>query len=256
MIGYIYKLISSQTEKCYIGSTFNPQQRLRQHKSDYRRWLDGTSPYISSFEIIKFGDVAIEILEEVDVESKKELYQIEGIYQRECDETVNKNIAGRKHKERYRKTLELRPDYNKKNYQRKLEINPNHNKEDYQKALERNPNHNKQRYKRALQRNPNYSKENYQKYREKILQRNAEKVICDCGCVLSRNHLLTHQKSQTHISKVLELQSEELEERCQIRFFYNNRKEVKKFYIYASIEDVKRSIEGETRNPAELFSIL
>jgi len=227
MKGFIYKLTSSQTEKCYIGSTTNdPQKRLNDHKSNYKYWLNGTGRYNTSYEIVKFGDVAMEILEEVEVESKKELHQIEGIYQRECDETVNKCIAGRTKKEYIEDMKQINPDHCKKLYQRRLERNPNHNK-----------NH-------------------YQKYREKYLQRTGERVICECGCVLSRGHLPRHQRTQIHISKILELQSEELEERCQIRFFYNNNQEVKKFYIYASIEDVKRSIEGETRNPAELFSIL
>jgi len=222
---------------------------------------------MTSFEIIKFGDVAIEILEEVEVENKEELHRIEGQYQRECDEIVNKNIAGRKYKEWYKDRKQLNPDYNKEVYQRRLELNPDYLKEQYRRALELHPNLGKEQYKRRLELNPDYPKEQYQRilqknpnhckeYYQKYGKKNNERIICDCGCISSRNHLSRHQKTQTHIDKVLELQSEELRERCQIRFFYNNQKEVKKFYIYASMEDVKRSIDGKTRNPAELFSIL
>jgi len=43
------------------------------------------------------------------------------------------------------------------------------------------------------------NKERYDKNREKYLERMNEKVICECGCVISRTNLKRHQLSPKHI---------------------------------------------------------
>ena len=64
--GKIYTIRSFQTEKYYIGSTNHKtlSQRLSKHKSVYRTWLkDKDSCYVTSFEILKYDDCYIELLE-------------------------------------------------------------------------------------------------------------------------------------------------------------------------------------------------
>ena len=52
--GKIYKIVSNQTDKIYIGSTACPRlcTRLAQHKSNYNQWKRGKYCKMTSFEII------------------------------------------------------------------------------------------------------------------------------------------------------------------------------------------------------------
>ena len=61
----IYKIVSSQTDKIYIGSTKQKLgNRLSGHKTSYKAWLkDNNHYYLTSFEILKFNDYAIELIE-------------------------------------------------------------------------------------------------------------------------------------------------------------------------------------------------
>ncbi len=49
--GKIYKIISNQTNEIYIGSTIYKllSERMRNHRSDYRKWKCGKYHWLSSF---------------------------------------------------------------------------------------------------------------------------------------------------------------------------------------------------------------
>ena len=99
MKAYIYTIRSYQTDLIYIGSTTQSiSRRMTGHRRDYKLWLDKKKNYITSCEILKYEDCYIELLQEVEVESKLELYRIEGenIRKHNC---VNKCIAGRTDRE-------------------------------------------------------------------------------------------------------------------------------------------------------------
>lgn len=120
--GKIYTIRSNQRPEYYIGSTCNPlYKRFAQHKAEYKRFLLGKITKISSFEVIKYEDCYIELLENYACNSKEELNQREGERIREHKENcVNNNIAGRKRQQYYKdnkdkikdKTNQYR-DYNK-----------------------------------------------------------------------------------------------------------------------------------------------
>ena len=73
--GKIYKLISNQTTDAYYGSTIEPRlsNRLSDHRSDYKKWLNGHHYYVTSYEIIKFGDAQIVLVENFPCNSRDEL---------------------------------------------------------------------------------------------------------------------------------------------------------------------------------------
>lgn len=74
--GIIYKLVSGK--KVYIGSTIQPfPKRLSEHRSEYRRYVDGKRPYCSSFDVIKDKDCKVHILQKVEVKSERELTNLE-----------------------------------------------------------------------------------------------------------------------------------------------------------------------------------
>ena len=95
----IYKIISNQTNKIYVGSTTKLylSQRLTAHKSAYNYWLKGhLKSYITSFDLLKLGDVEIILLENVNANSKDELHARERYYiELYKDIVVNKNIPSR-----------------------------------------------------------------------------------------------------------------------------------------------------------------
>ena len=105
--GKIYKIVSdSEPDKVYIGSTIQPlYKRLGGHVKDYKRFLDGKSNYITSFDLLKNNDYQILLIENVSCESKEELCKKEGEYIRkyknndELEECINKRIEGRTQKE-------------------------------------------------------------------------------------------------------------------------------------------------------------
>ena len=102
--GKIYTIRSFQTEKYYIGSTNHKtlSQRLSKHKGSYREWLKDKKKYITSFEILKYDDYYIELLELYPCNLKAELHKREGeLIRLHKDSLVNMCIPCRTHKEYY-----------------------------------------------------------------------------------------------------------------------------------------------------------
>ena len=65
--GKVYLLISDEYDKFYIGSTtVSLEERLKRHVESYDEWLKSNfkSPYLSSFEILKYPDYRMELIEE------------------------------------------------------------------------------------------------------------------------------------------------------------------------------------------------
>ena len=84
--GKIYAIRSFATDKYYIGSTCNPlHKRLYQHKSDKN---SAKNRYRTSFEIVKYDDCYIELLEEFSCENKNQLQKREGELIRESKSDV------------------------------------------------------------------------------------------------------------------------------------------------------------------------
>ncbi len=96
---YIYKLFNKNNnlEKIYIGSSSLPlKNRLNNHKSSYKLYLNGKYHYLTSFELFKntdnHDDIGIEMIELLNNEDNKlerERYYIEN------NNTYNKHIPNR-----------------------------------------------------------------------------------------------------------------------------------------------------------------
>jgi Uri superfamily endonuclease len=95
----IYAIRSNQTDKIYIGSTINElSKRLSRHKKDFKNWKNGKQNYVTSYELIKYDDVYIELLEKYPCKNRMELCRREGKLIKSMD-CVNKCVAGRTQKE-------------------------------------------------------------------------------------------------------------------------------------------------------------
>ena len=94
--GKIYSIRSFQTDKVYYGSTTQSlSKRLSTHKAHYKIYLNGKHNYITSYEIIKYDDNYIELVELFPCTSRSELDQREGQIIRANGDAINKNIAGK-----------------------------------------------------------------------------------------------------------------------------------------------------------------
>ena len=96
--GKIYKIVSAQTDKIYIGSSCEKylSNRLGGHKTQYKHYQAGKSNYISSIEIVKFDDANIVLLESYPCKDKNELHARERYYiEQNKDILVNQYIPNR-----------------------------------------------------------------------------------------------------------------------------------------------------------------
>lgn len=92
----IYKLVSPHTTLCYIGQTTKKyyKQRLHEHKCDYNRFYKiKKGNYRTSYLILNFPDVEIEVLEELIDADKKKIMERERYW---IESTNSVNIANRR----------------------------------------------------------------------------------------------------------------------------------------------------------------
>ena len=91
--GKIYKLISNQTEGVYYGSTIEDKltNRLAKHQTGYKSWLGGKQSYITSYEIMKFEDAKIILVENYPCNTVYELTAREQYY-------IDNNVCVNKYK--------------------------------------------------------------------------------------------------------------------------------------------------------------
>ena len=123
--GKIYKLVSNKCLPYYGSTTDTLEYRFRKHRNRYDSWKNGKSTYTCSFEILKYDDARIELIESYPCNSREELEKREGTYILIGKNCVNKQKAGRN------------GDY--REYQKKWYQNPENKKRqaEYQKAPHR-----------------------------------------------------------------------------------------------------------------------
>ena len=98
----IYLIKSFKTDEVYVGSTIQSlARRLSNYKSTYITYLETNKNYISPYEIIKYDDCYIELLECLPCESRTELQRKQEEYIRNI-KCVNKIITGMRLKENIR----------------------------------------------------------------------------------------------------------------------------------------------------------
>jgi hypothetical protein len=100
--GKIYKIVCNITNKTYYGSTefVFLNFRLENHVRCYRLYKLGKRKYQTSFDVLENEDYQIELVEDVDFESKTDLLARERYYI-ENYECVNKVVPQRTRHEYY-----------------------------------------------------------------------------------------------------------------------------------------------------------
>ncbi len=193
----IYKLVSNHTNEIYIGATVNYLRvRKSEHKKHYKRWGNGKHGYITSYEIVKYDDCKIILVEEFPCDSKIQLSSRER-YWIEKLKCVNKCIPTRTKKEWTEDNKERYKILYKKYYQKNKEKITSYKKEYAKQNKEKIIMYKKNYYQKNREKTKLKSKKNYVKNKDK----NKEKMQCDCGVLVYS--LRKHMKSQTHLDLTL-----------------------------------------------------
>lgn len=81
--GKIYKIVSNCSDKIYIGSTTKLRlcDRMAEHRADLKRYNNGTHGYVSSTEILNYGDAKIVLIENYPCNTKDDLKARENHWQ-------------------------------------------------------------------------------------------------------------------------------------------------------------------------------
>ena len=224
-LGKVYKLVSSQTNDIYIGSTCQSTlaNRLCQHKIQYRSYLNGNQrKYISSIEILQYDDVQIVLIEDYPCERKEQLtclenYHIErnreiavnmkraftGLSRKEFkrqyyqDNKEDLSVKNREYVEEHREQVcAYKKQWHEENRERIIEEKRRHydeNKEEINQA---------RRERRAAD---EYHHEVLRAQKKEYYERNKEKmnakVVCDnCGVITTGRCLARHKKSKKCLS--------------------------------------------------------
>ena len=174
--GQIYKIVSPDFSKCYIGSTCEElSHRMARHRYKYQRHLQGKEPSrYTSFDLFdEFGAEHCKIvwIENCSCSSKKELTAREGFHIQNC-ECVNKQIIGRSKKE----WAQANPDRVKKSKDKYME---NH----------------RDRHNKAVR---EYQKRNPERIALATKEWQSQKIECGCGITHTKGSKAKHCKSKHH----------------------------------------------------------
>ena len=126
--GKVYKIVSDQTDQIYVGSTcLSLAQRLAGHKSNYKTFLKRGTHFITSFDIVKYDDCKIILIEVFPCDQRCELEAREYYHMKGFENKVNTVMPTRTSKQHYQENKELYQEKNK-NYN---EGHPDYNKDYY-----------------------------------------------------------------------------------------------------------------------------
>lgn len=167
--GKIYRLISYNTGRQYIGSTCCKKlcDRLAQHKYSKTQNEKGKYCNVKSLIILNDGNYKIELIENFPCDSKAELLAREGYWIRK-EECVNKNIPNRSIKEWQ--------ENNKESIKKR--------KSEYYQA-----NKNSISAKKKIYRENN---------KEKLKLKRSERILCECGKSSTKTHYKRHTRTMEH----------------------------------------------------------
>jgi len=196
--GKIYSIRSHQTTNIYIGSTTQSlSKRLSDHFYRKKEYEKNKYDYLTSFNLLDFDDVYIELIENYPCCNREELLKREGYFIRKIN-CINKVIPGRTKKEYYednktsiaQKHKEYRED-NKEHLKQKK-------KEYHKKYREINLEHLKQKKKEYNEK----TKEQRKEYQEKNKAWIDRKDKC-CYC----NKEMMHRNLKKHIKNFHDLKN-------------------------------------------------
>ena len=184
--GKIYSIRSHQTQDVYIGSTcLQLTKRLSQHRANYKRYKEGNYHFITAYDILKYDDYYIELIEDCKCETKPQLERREGQVIREAQNCINARIAGRTKREHYEDTKEHVAERDKQYRANNKEVIARRKKQYAENNKEIIAIKHKQ-----------YALDN----KVKLAEQNREKYVCECGGKYTHANKAVHLRALKHIA--------------------------------------------------------
>lgn len=179
-LGKVYRIVSAQTDRVYIGSTaISLSMRMTKHRANHRAYLAGKFHKLTSFEILQYEDAVIVLVEDCPCDNKEQLYRRERYHIENTANCVNLHIPGRTEAEYYQDNKEVLIEKQKAYYEANREA-----------ALEQK--------KAYYEVNKEALINRMRAYREANKEVMAEKSTCECGTVVSKGSRPRHRKSNKH----------------------------------------------------------
>jgi hypothetical protein len=174
--GRIYIIRSPNTEMVYVGSTIlTLKQRFIIHISGWRY-----NQHCSSHLVLEKGEAYIELIEEVKIESERELDMLEQQWIDNTPNTVNKKRAYRSEEERLQTHRDCNRKYREVHAEKITEMRKKYQKEHREEIAEKQK---------------KYQKE----HREERNKKQREQVLCEvCGCYVTRGSKSKHMSTAKH----------------------------------------------------------
>ena len=207
--GQIYHIYCNITGETYYGSTVNTlAKRMGKHRDEAKE----NSKNCASKSIINRGDYDYSLVENYKCNNKQELHARER-YWIENNECVNIVVPGRTKKEWYEANKDKISENHKKYYeenkdkiieQKKGYYDTNKDKiserdrEYRQNNKDKISEQKKEWYEANKDKISEQKKGYYDTNKDKISEHKKEKVICECGCEISRTNLSRHRKTKFH----------------------------------------------------------
>ena len=223
LLGRIYKIIDTQSNTCYVGSTFNStRDRFMKHKRSFREWENGKYPEVSIFPYFKkFGldRFKMILIKEYQVCDRAHLECYEQLWINKL-KPINKynpfridRYAAKQYREEHK--AEDGAQYYENNKESVLKRCKEYRKENKdiirEKSIEYRSKHKEQIQQRSAQyyknnaeqaaiKNAEYYKNNKSLVREKekIKRANAPNVSCACGSSIAKHNERKHLKTKKH----------------------------------------------------------
>lgn len=197
--GKIYKIYNTINDDIYVGSTcLKLCERMRNHRSsvNHSRYIDYN--IYKAFREHGVENFYIELIEKCPCHDKDELRKKEGEYIRKLRPTLNMRIAGRTTKEYYNEHKEylaqVIKEYreNNKDYIREMQKQYyKNNKDSLMEMAKQYRETNKELIREK-------KKQSYEHNKEAIREYRSETITCECGCIVTKHHLLRHKRSAKH----------------------------------------------------------
>jgi len=197
--GRIYIIRSPNTEMVYVGSTIlSLKRRFAMHIYDLKK-----EKRTSSYLILEKGNAYIELLEEVGVESERELEMIEQKWITKTDNTVNKYRAYVTDEERLQKLKDCNRKY-KEEHKEQLAEKGRIQQRRYQIAnKDKVAEIHRKYYEANKEQLIAKSRKNYEDHKEEKNAKRKVKVICEiCDCYVAKGGISKHKKSMKHIANL------------------------------------------------------
>lgn len=206
--GKIYKIICNETNDIYIGSTGEKylSNRFANHRSALKKYNEGKTNYVSSFEIVKYESSRIVLIEIYSCNSKDELRAREEYwishFKKEGCRIINKIGAVKNHNRKHEYYMENKAEI----LQKQKEYAENNKDKIYEKGVKYREEHQeeiKEKKKEYTENNKekiaDYHSNYYQQNKHKWDLVNKETMICDvCVKSITKVKFVRHCQSKYH----------------------------------------------------------